>query len=354
MRLYDDPDFRSPPPEMDALFRAAADDSFFSTPGWYDLVARYGAEPDWRPRLYASDNGMAGLVCGIRHSHQAIQSFTNMLSTEYDALSGFSGGEVLRYLARDVANQRPHFPYIRLDGLDPLRKSFDALLAGFRDANFVVKPFLGWGVWHEPVAGHSFADYLARRPSILRNTWKRKLAAAGKSANISLRIVQPSTELEQFIGNYDAVQATSWKKPEPFPNFIPQLIRYAAGCGALEAGILEIDNRPAAAQFWIVWRGRATIFKLAYSKDYRDFSPGTLLTMHMVRHVLEKHTLAEINFGRGDDDYKKLWVSERRERWGIEAANLRTLRGLAIGARIAATAGRDILTGRKFVRRNWD
>jgi CelD/BcsL family acetyltransferase involved in cellulose biosynthesis len=100
------------------------------------------------------------------------------------------------------------------------------------------------------------------------------------------------------------------------------------------------------AQFWIVWKNRAIIYKLAYDDKWSAFSPGTLLTFHMIRRVLEQDRPDEINFGRGDDDYKKLWMSARRERWGIEAANPRSVRGASRSLRVAAGMLRDRLLKR--------
>ena len=80
-----------------------------------------------------------------------------------------------------------------------------------------------------------------------------------------------------------------------------------------------VDDEPVAAQLWIVWNRRATIFKLSYAEQFARFSPGSILTRHMMRHAFSRADLAEIDFGCGDDPYKQEWLPERRQRWMITA-----------------------------------
>ena len=111
----------------------------------------------------------------------------------------------------------------------------------------------------------------------------------------------------------------SWKEPEPYPNFIPSLIAAGFDAGAVRIGVLMVDDEPVAAQLWIVWNRRATIFKLSYAEQFARFSPGSILTRHMMRDAFNRGGLDEIDFGCGDDPYKQEWLPERRQRWMLTA-----------------------------------
>src|SRR5207302_827569 len=103
----------------------------------------------------------------------------------------------------------------------------------------------------------------------------RKFLPNGRAgiASVSLNLTRGT----RAIADYQTIYAASWKPPEDFPEFIPALIRLAAELGALRLGIYYIDGAPAAAQFWILWHGRAVIYKFAHDKQFDDLSLGTLL-----------------------------------------------------------------------------
>jgi len=259
-------------------------------------------------------------------------SLANAYSVEHGILHP-SSSDLETGLARiisEILDEAPRWDGIALSEFDPRDPAYKAAATALRRAGFLVERVFHSGNWFEDTAGLRFTDYLSARPAELRNTWRRKrrrAVAAGLKTNF---FTDPAC-IDSAIADYEAIYTRSWKPPETFPRFMPALIRLAAETGALRLAVSSLNGIPAAAQFWIVWNGRAIIYKLAHDKRFDEFSLGTLLTMELAERVLEEDRPREIHFGRGDDPYKKLWLSKRRERWGISAANPRTVRGLHFG-----------------------
>jgi len=336
-----EPDFGNLPAATARLFDAAARTSFFQQSGWYDLIARHARPEGVEFHLYLDgDPANAGLPLRTDGARR-LRAMANAYTLEYGPI-GAPGADVER-LASAIAAEDPRHEMIVLEALDPLAASFPALVDGFRHARWAAKPVFDFGVWYEETGGLDFRRYFETRPAILRNTVRRKTAAA---QGIEYRFAEPATDIEALIADYETVYRNSWKEPEPFSEFMPALIRFAFRVGALRMGIARIAGRPAAAQFWLLWAGRAVIYKLAHDKMFDELSPGTLLTMKMMERVLENDRPDEINFGRGDDPYKKMWLGRRRERWIIRAANPRTLHGATRAALWLASRMRDKLTAK--------
>ncbi len=190
-----------------------------------------------------------------------------------------------------------------------------------------IHSYFCFGNWIHELGGASYLAYLATRPSRVSNTITRRTRHFLNANRGQLRIVLGGEFLEDAITQFIAVYNSSWKREEPYPEFIPHLLRLSAGRGWLRLGIASYDNKPVASQVWLVSEGTAYIFKLAYHEDFKQLSPGTVLTAFMMEHVIEKDGVSRIDYLTGDDDYKKNWMSVRRERHGIAAYNPRTLHG---------------------------
>lgn len=190
-----------------------------------------------------------------------------------------------------------------------------------------IHDFFCFGNWSHNLDNKLYSSYLASRPSQLKNTVARRTRQFLAEDRGRLELVTGGNLLEGAIEQFTSVYNSSWKQKEPYPDFIPELLRMSSARGWLRLGIASYDNKPIASQVWLVWAGTAYIFKLAYHQDFRQLSPGTVLTAYMMQHVIESDCVSRIDYLSGDDDYKRDWMSTRGEKHGIAAYNSGTLRG---------------------------
>ncbi len=339
VRFYDR--FEALPAGYDDLFERSARHGFCLTRPWFENLAGNILGPGERLCLAGVESGSTAkptaqaLLVG-RHRDQdpsagGARSFTS-LSNYYSMVFAplvapdADPARTLNLLARAIRNTRPRYDVLRFQPLDRASPLFGALQGALRGAGLVVQTYFHCGNWYEHTMGMTSAEYLARRPADLRNTIRRKGAKlAGRGAR--LEVITDAWDLERGLADYESVYGRSWKDPEPGPRVIRDLARACAARGALRLGILHLDGAPIAAQVWTLWEGKATLYKLAHDRRHDPLSPGTVLTMHMIERVIDRDRAAEVDFGVGDDPYKRRWASARRERWGLMAFEPRTVRG---------------------------
>jgi hypothetical protein len=186
--------------------------------------------------------------------------------------------------------------------------------------------------WRIDTAGQDFDAYWATRPGKLRNTAQRKAKAAGLDIEIHRAFDAGAWAA------YEEVYWASWKPEEGSPAFLRALAEQEGKAGRLRLGIARKDGRALAAQLWTVEDGTAWIHKLAYREDSKALSPGTVLSMAMFRAALDQDRVSRIDYGTGDDGYKRDWMGERATLWRLEAYNLASPRGLAGAARAKLSA----------------
>lgn len=206
---------------------------------------------------------------------------------------------------------------VRLDALDLADPAWPPLQAGLREAGWVSVPFAHFGNW-SGAAPSGWAAYLAARPGELREALRRRGRKLWATGATPLLVRDPS-ELAAGIAAYEAVYAKSWKQQEPYPGFVPALMREAASAGTLRLGLLQRGGVTIATQFWIAQPPWASVLKLAHDEAERALSPGTVLTGWMIEHLLAEG-VTRLDFGRGDDPYKRAWANDRAPRDGLMLA----------------------------------
>lgn len=322
------------PAPYEGLLKRAGRRDFYSTAAWFQVLADSGLAQEQEPQVLAvgSDDGRALAVLPLVRRGRRLSGLANCYTTAFAPILA-DRTEAPAALARALAALRRHWDVLDLDALRADDLGAAALAKELRRAGMPVQRYFHFGNWFEDMQGLGLDAYVAARPGALRNTLKRHEAKLKKAGNVHFEIVSGLDGLGPAVAAYEAVYARSWKEPEPFPRFVPALARAAAAMGALRLGLAFVDGTPAAAQLWLVWHRRATIFKLAHDEAHKALSLGSLLTLRLVRHAVEVDRVHEIDFGRGDDDYKRLWLPRRRERWGLVAFNLHSPAGAALALR---------------------
>lgn len=339
------------PPELVQALRARQDDVFCSL-DWFAHYERSVLAPSASVRAYcltpsASDVAALPCVFALQASAGAVRrlaSAANYYTPLFHAIGRRDvPDEAVDALAAAIDAERPHWDVIDFHPLDAGAPLFRQLQQALRTRGMLVEDYSCFGNWYLEVGGRSYREYHAALPSRLRNTMRRKAAKLAAAGRLRMELLTDAADLARGIAAFEAVYAASWKRPEPYPDFMPGLMRLCARHGWLRLGIAWIDGEPAAAQLWTVAGGTASIFKLAYDERFAEHSVGSLLTAHLMEHVIDRDRVDCVDFLSGDDGYKSDWMSHRRERRGIIACNLRTVRGFLAAMR---------LVGGRF-RRRW-
>lgn len=304
------------------------------SPEWFSNLqqAVFGSDPG--VRYYVTEiAGVPSAILPLRLARRGpireIESLANYYTSLYAPVLA-PGRTALDLLPLLKLATRDHGDahVMRFSPMDPDSAAYEALMTALRTCGWVPFRFFHFGNWFLKV-DCTWPEYLSRREGKLRSTIRRmtrKFVADGGE----LAILTDPTLIEPAIKAFSDVYALSWKKPEPYPDFVPGLIRWLAAKGELRLGIARLAGRPIAAQVWTVSHGKAHIFKLAYDEAFARFSPGTLLSARLMEHVIDRDGVQEVDYLIGDDEYKQSWMSHRRERWGIIAFNPRTLIGMIL------------------------
>jgi hypothetical protein len=310
---------------FDSLTAAEADSagaldrpaSLFDRLAWFRLVGEHCPPPG--RLLVARARGGGGSAAWLflaEHGGRA-EAWRCWYSLRFGLVGDAEGGEALAKVLRKRLNRMEIAPLG-----DP-----EPLLSAFRRAGWAAFVSPATVSWRIDTAGQDFEAYWAGRPGKLRNTAQRKAKAAKLDIEIH-REFDPAA-----WAAYEEVYGASWKPEEGSPGFLRDLAEQEGRAGRLRLGIARKDGRPLAAQLWTVEDGTAWIHKLAYREDSKASSPGTVLSMAMFRAALDGDRVSRIDYGTGDDGYKRDWMAERATLWRIEAFNLASPLGLIAAAR---------------------
>ena len=296
---------------------------------WFALLEDAGH----KPLIALAKEGEEAVALPLCRVGNKLEILTNWYAFTWSGLRTASApvSTLLEALASDLARESAQISLGKLAAEDGALAQFTS---AFRKA--------GWQVFKQvcdtnhflPIGGCSFADYLASRPGQLRSTIKRK----AKLVDIAL---SQRFSPEDWAA-YEDIYAESWKPEEGDPALLRAFAEEEATAGRMRFGIASHDRVPVAAQFWTVENGIAYIHKLAHRESAKPLSAGTSLTAALFEQVIDHDKVREVDFGTGDDPYKRDWMEEARARYTLTCLRPEKPANWPLIARLAA---------RKLVRR---
>lgn len=290
-----------------ALLRAPAARSPFDRLEWWQDLADYCR---FRPLLAVAKEGDHRAVMPLHRQGRQIRCLANWYTFRVAPLftAAADRDALLGALFQDLAGQAPHLVLSHLPDEQGEATSIATVLRQTGWTTFIEQCDVNHVL---PVRGRTYGEYLASRTGALRSTLKRK---AGKIEVLIETAFDPVK-----WASYEAIYAQSWKGAEGSPEFLRSFAEREGAAGRLRFAVAQAGGRAIAAQFWTVEAGTAFIHKLAHAEDAKGLSPGTTLTAALLEYVIDRDKVDLIDFGTGDDQYKRDWMEAVRPRYRIEA-----------------------------------
>lgn len=310
------------PESASKLFEEHEQRSLFLSKCWLENITSYSLP---------SENRLL-LVCVIENKEilavlpmmQCPQGGLNALSSHFTTLfsllisNSTQRKSILNCLAKGLS-QLPYHP-IQFEPIDPNDINMKALEKSLHEYNLQGFPYFKFYNWTHQTNKQTFEEYIDSRPAYLRNTIRRKQRKLEREQKHEIKLYK-NINIKQALTDYHKVYTSSWKANEYFSDFTPNLVKHMSELGWLRLGILYIDSKPIAAQIWFVVHTTASIYRLAYDEKWKKYSPGSILTEYLMRHVINIDKVSEIDFLTGNEPYKQDWMTYRKERIGIRFAN---------------------------------
>jgi len=305
------------PESADTLFADAEKESIFLSRTWLENLTRSALEDDQSMLLafvVRGDRVLAILPLMGRdgeHWYSLGHLYTSLFSL---SLAQNDRQAILACLVEGLSRLPAHS--LRLAPVAEDDDRLHSLQKAMESSGFLCHRYFRFYNWIHRLQDETFADYMAARPTRVRNTIARKRRKLEREHGYCIRLYT-GNDLQKGLADYNAVHTASWKAKELFGGFVEGIAVSLSDRGWLRLAVLYIEEKPAAAQFWFVAHGKASIFKLAYDEAWKRYSPGSILISYLMEHVIDTDKVGEIDFLTGNDAYKMDWMTDRRVRWGL-------------------------------------
>ena len=177
------------------------------------------------------------------------------------------------------------------------------------------------GDWYLDEITYSFSEYSKNLLRIHRKDTNRNKRHLKEAGDLTFYIKRETEDLDKYLDLYSELRKKSWKAEEKDSSFLREVTKMTAEKGWLRLAFLFFNGVPIACDKWIVWNKIGYAWDGLYDLDFSKYSPGKVLESEIIEYMIDQEKVFEIDFGEGDEAYKKRWTPRRRERKGITVFN---------------------------------
>jgi CelD/BcsL family acetyltransferase involved in cellulose biosynthesis len=246
-----------------------------------------------------------GRVVRFLGSGEACSDYLGILATPEFAAPAVDA--VADYLCGSAADA---WDSIELEGVDADEPTIRRLVAAVqqRDALVVERP--GLNCWRLALP-ESWEAYLAGVSKSHRKQLRRIETRLLDTNRATLHSVRTEAELPAawptFVDLHQRRRAALGEKgcfaSPRFAAFHEEVARRFAANGALRLDLLQMDGKPAAAEYHFAGGGVAFAYQAGVAPELMEEEPGRTITVALIRRAIEDG-LSAIDFLRGDEPYK--------------------------------------------------
>ncbi len=313
-------DLHQLPESADTLFLQAEKDSMFFSRAWFENLTTTALDDSHTLLLacvVSGDNVLAILPL-VKRNNDCLYSLKHRYTSLYTLLLADNDQHQILTCLLQGLSQLP-FNSLLLEPIAENDSNINGLQQIMEVSGFTCHRSFRFYNWILRVQGQSFKDYMAARPTVLRNTIARKQRKLEREHGYNIRLFI-GDEVPQAMPDYHTVYRASWKANEQYTSFLDGMVAAFSKSGWSRLAILYIQGQPVAAQLWLVLHDKASIFRLSYDETWKHYSPGSILTSFLMEYVIDIDKVEEVDFLTGNETYKQDWMSERRERWVLSCA----------------------------------
>jgi len=338
-------DFLSLRQDWERIRSVNGEDNFYYSFDWYEAVCRFGAAPYCSLFILCirDECGIVAILpCWIikKKPRFIIHNSLEFIGNIYSA---YRGGMVLKGEETEAADaavdfllsERKRWDIAYLEFMPSRDPLLSALWQSFKKKSVITRKVEQYAnVIVDIDLGQCSEDYWNSRKKSFRQHIRRYIKRLKRDGSaVILLTSHPDQPLDFAMDHYEDIYRCSWKEAECDPLFHRNLASYLLPKGKLRLFTLYFkpgapersDDEflpvckgdatqyasegyiPIATAYCVVHGAYAGILKTAYSQDYAGYSPGTLLSWHVIQWLLDRDKTFVIDFQRDGDAYKYKW-----------------------------------------------